>query len=59
MRKFLFNGAVLGAVFSAVGLARSTAKGPRGWRTVLLWVGWAASAGIAVGTVIEKDRESR
>lgn len=59
MRKFLLNGAVIGAAFSAIGLVRSTAKGPRDWRTALLWLGWAASAAIAVGTVIEKDRELR
>jgi hypothetical protein len=49
----LFSGAVLGSAFSAIGLIRTTIKGPRDWRTALLWFSWAAALAIAVGTVIE------
>jgi hypothetical protein len=62
MRKFLFNGAVLGAAFSAVGVVnathmRATRNGPRDWRLALMWVSWGISVAIAVGTVIEENRE--
>jgi hypothetical protein len=57
MRKFLFNGAVLGAAFSAVGVVNATRTGPRDWRLALMWVSWGISVAIAVGTVIEENRE--
>ncbi len=57
MRKFLFSGAVLGAVFSGIGALNQTRKGPRDWRTVLLWIAWAANTATAVGTVMMDARE--
>lgn len=57
MRKFLFNGAVLGAAFSAVGVINATRTGPRDWRLALMWVSWGINVAIAVGTVIEESRE--
>lgn len=57
MRKFLFNGAVLGAAFSAVGVINATRTGPRDWRLALMWVSWGINVAIAVGTVIEEARE--
>lgn len=57
MRRFLFNGAVLGAAFSAVGVVNATRTGPRDWRLALMWVSWGISVAIAVGTVIEENRE--
>ncbi|MBN9605045.1 MAG: hypothetical protein J0G30_00330 [Actinomycetales bacterium] len=56
MRKFLFNTSVLSAVFGVIGIARTTASGPRDWRLVLMWIGWATNVAIAVGTVIEDSR---
>jgi hypothetical protein len=52
MRKFLFSGAVLSAVFGGVSALRATREGPRDWRTSLLWVSWAATLASAIGTVI-------
>lgn len=57
MRKYLLNGAVLGAAFSAVGVIKQTASGPRDWRLALMWVSWGISVAVAVGTVIEENRE--
>ena len=57
MRKFLFNGAVLGAAFSAVGVINAPRTGPRDWRLALMWVSWGINVAIAVGTVIEESRE--
>ena len=52
MRKFLFSGAVLSAVFGGVSALRATREGPRDWRTALLWVSLAATLASAIGTVI-------
>ncbi|MGE3193190.1 MAG: hypothetical protein AB7K08_06965 [Microbacteriaceae bacterium] len=58
MRKYLFSIPVLSAVFSFIGLAKTTATGPRDWRLILMWVSALAALGIAVGTVIEKNKEA-
>ena len=52
MRKFIFNGTIISAVFGGISAFRATREGPRDWRTVLLWVSWAATLASAVGTVI-------
>ena len=57
MRKFIFNGAVIGAAFSAVGVINATRHGPRDWRLALMWVSWGISVAIAIGSVIEENRE--
>lgn len=57
MRKYLFSGAILGSLFSAIGLTRSTIAGPRNARLALLWVSWLASAVVAVLAVREASDE--
>jgi len=57
VRKFIFNFSVLSSLFGAVGLAKSTASGPRDWRLALLWVAWGINVAIAVGTVIEQSQD--
>jgi len=59
MRKFLFNTSVLSALFGAFGLAKTTTRGPRDWRLILLWLSWGATLAIAIGAVIEKSRDER
>jgi hypothetical protein len=56
MRKYLFSGAVLGSIFGAIGVIRSTISGPRDWRLILMWVSWAATLAIAIGTVAEESK---
>ena len=56
MRKFIFNTSVLSSIFGAVGVIQATRKGPRDWRLILMWIGWATSVAIAVGTVIEDQK---
>ena len=58
MRKFLFNTSVLSALFSSIGVIKTTTQGPRDWRLILLWVSWAASLAIAVGTVVEETKDA-
>lgn len=57
MRKYIFNGAVISAAFSAVGVLQQTKNGPRDWRLALSWVSWGISVAIAVGTIIEDQKE--
>ncbi|GAB3120982.1 hypothetical protein [Glaciibacter psychrotolerans] len=52
MRRFIFNSAMLGVITGAWSVVQATRHGPRDWRLILIWVGWAASAAVAIGTVI-------
>ncbi|PDQ35460.1 MAG: hypothetical protein B5766_05915 [Candidatus Lumbricidophila eiseniae] len=54
MRKYLFSGAVLGALISGIGVVRSTLKGPRNILTIFEWLAWAATMGVAVIAVRNK-----
>ncbi|AWB90513.1 hypothetical protein [Homoserinimonas hongtaonis] len=56
MRKFIFSGSVLSALFGGVGAVRTSLTGPRDWRLALMWVSWACAVGIAVGTVIKNNQ---
>lgn len=55
-RKYLFNTGVLGAAFSFFGLARTTKRGPRDWRLVLMWISAILGLAIAIGTVAEQSK---
>lgn len=59
MRKFLFNAGVLSAIAGAVGVAKATQDSPRDWRTYMLWASWGIGVALAVGSVLEKDRQVR
>ena len=58
MRKFIFNFSIISAVISGIGAARETAKGDNDWRTIMLWIGWAATTASAIGTVILDARHA-
>ena len=58
MRKYLFSGAVISSIFGAIGVVKATASGPRDWRLLLMWISWAASLAIAIGTVSEETKQS-
>ncbi|PZQ89773.1 MAG: hypothetical protein DI534_08270 [Leifsonia xyli] len=58
MRKFILNTSVLSSLFGAVGVVQATRRGPRDWRLILMWVGWACSVAIAVGTVVEESKNN-
>ncbi|MEN9751572.1 MAG: hypothetical protein RLZZ600_619 [Actinomycetota bacterium] len=57
MRKYIFNTAMIGVLFGGVSAARQTIKGPRNWRTILMWIGWGISVAIAIGEIQEAARE--
>lgn len=54
MRKFLFSGTVISALFGGFSVAKATKQGPRDWRLALMWIGWACTLAIAIGTVIKQ-----
>ena len=56
MRKYLFSGAVISSIFGAIGVVKATASGPRDWRLILMWVSWACSLAIAIGTVADEQK---
>jgi len=58
MRKYLFSGAVLGAILGGIGVVRTTISGPRDWRLLLMWISWAASLAVAIGTVAEESKRA-
>jgi hypothetical protein len=59
MRKFIFSSAMLGVVSGGWNAVQATRHGPRDWRLALLWIGWALSAAVAIGTVIEDADDRR
>jgi hypothetical protein len=58
MRKYVLSGAVVSAVFGGLSIIRATREGPRDWRLILMWVSWALSVAIAVGSVMQRDTEA-
>lgn len=58
MRKFILNTSVLSSLFGAVGVIQTTRRGPRDWRLILMWIAWAISVAIAVGTVVEETKDA-
>jgi len=57
MRKYILNGAMVSAVFSAWNVISTTRHGPRDWRLALMWASWGISVAIAVGTVMQENKE--
>jgi hypothetical protein len=58
MRKFIFSGTMLSAIFGGLSTVQATRKGPRDWRLVLMWISWGLTVAIAAGTVIKNADDS-
>ncbi|MCU1479025.1 MAG: hypothetical protein JWQ64_3718 [Subtercola sp.] len=59
MRKYIFNTSIIGAVASGFAVIQTTRKGPRDWRLLLMWVSWGLTIALAVGSVLQDDRDAR
>ncbi|WP_291055113.1 hypothetical protein [Herbiconiux sp.] len=59
MRKYILNSSIIGAVIGGVSAVQATRKGPRDWRLILLWVSWAITVALAVGSVMQNDEDAR
>ncbi|WP_394769172.1 hypothetical protein [Lacisediminihabitans sp.] len=58
MRKFIFSGTLISAILGGWSTLQTTRRGPRDWRLILMWISWAATVAIAVGTIIEQSRDA-
>ena len=58
MRKFIFNGSIISAIFGGLGVVQTTRKGPRDWRLILMWISWGITLAVAIGTVIEQANDA-
>ena len=58
MRKFIFNSSIIGAIASGFAVIQTTRRGPRDWRLVLMWLSWALTVALAVGSVQQDDRDA-
>lgn len=58
MKKFLFNGSFLSALFSGIGLVRSTISGKRDWKLGLMWVSWVLSVVVVVATILDPESDT-
>ena len=58
---FVFGFSVLfisyGALFGGFSALRATARGPRDWRLILVWLGWGISVALAVADVVAESKE--
>ena len=55
VRKFIFSGTMLSALFGGWSTVQATRRGPRDWRLALMWISWALTVAIAVGTVLKEQ----
>ncbi|MEO7349627.1 MAG: hypothetical protein ABIW32_07200 [Terrimesophilobacter sp.] len=55
MRKFIFSGTMLSAVFGGWSTVQATRRGPRDWRLALMWIIWGLTVAVAVGTVVKNQ----
>lgn len=55
MRKFIFSGTMLSALFGGWSTMQATRRGPHDWRLILMWIAWGLTVAIAVGTVLKEQ----
>ena len=58
VRKFIFSGTLLSALFGGITMAKTTKSGPRDWRLILMWISWGLTVAIAVGTVVKEQHDN-
>jgi len=58
MRKYIFSGTVISAVFGGLSTVQATRNGPRDWRLALMWISWGLTVAIAVGTVVKDSQDN-
>lgn len=58
MRRILFNGGFIAALFPVFGLLRQTISGKRGWRLWLAWAAWALSLVVVVSAITDPELDA-
>jgi hypothetical protein len=57
MRKYLFNGSIVGALVTTFTTVRTGSAGPKDWRFYLSLVAAVATLAVAVGTVHKESKK--
>jgi len=57
--RYLFSTGLVAAISAGVSLLRRTRAEPVTWRSVLSWVSWGITMALAVGAVVDMNRERR
>ncbi|NNC11070.1 hypothetical protein HII28_04140 [Planctomonas sp. JC2975] len=57
MRKYLLNWSVLSTALGVIAVIQATRNGPRDWRLLLAWAGWALSLAVAITAVHDRSKE--
>ena len=57
--RYLFSTGLVAAISAGVSLLRGSREQPITWRAVLSWVSWGITMALAVGAVIDLNRERR
>jgi hypothetical protein len=58
VRKFIFSGSLISAILGGWGTLQTTRNGPRDWRLILMWISWAATVAIAIGTIVKQSQDA-
>jgi len=57
--RYLFSTGLIAAITAGVRLLRGTREEPFTWRAVLSWLSWGITLALAVGAVVDMNRERR
>lgn len=57
--RYLFSTGLVAAISAGVSLLRGTREQPITWRAILSWLSWGITMALAVGAVIDMNRERR
>lgn len=57
--RYLFSTGLIAAISAGISLLRGTRQQPVTWRALLSWVSWAITMALAIGSVIDMNRERR
>lgn len=59
MRKFLTNGAFIGALIGVIPTARRASRERRPWAAGLQWVAWGVALALAIAAVLDARDDAR
>lgn len=57
--RYFFSTGLVAAISAGISLLRGTREQPITWRAVLSWVSWGITMALAVGAVVDMNRERR
>ncbi|HWS50294.1 MAG TPA: hypothetical protein VN241_04735 [Microbacterium sp.] len=57
--RYLFSTGLIAAITAGVRLLRGTREEPVTWRALLSWASWGITLALAIGAVVDMNRERR